>query len=182
MRQGDWIQTWTGIKFYPLDPLESEICLGDIVTPLSRICRFIGHSLHFYSVAEHSVHVANHVSEENRLWALLHDASEAYMCDLPRPLKYMEEARFYRDAEKKLQGIICAKFGLAPGMPDEVRIADNRMLATEARDLMPNKPDEWGNMLEPYTDVDLRYECLDVIKSYNLFCNSLNDELRRLEG
>jgi len=159
MRKGDWIQTWTGKQFYPLDPRPEEIDLMDIVVPLSRICRFTGHCSMPYTVAEHSIYVANHVSLENRLWALLHDASEAYLCDLPRPLKNLPEAAFYREAEKILQGMIVEKYGLSPTMPAEVKEADDRMLATEARDLTPNKPAVWGRMPEPYEDITILEPC-----------------------
>src|SRR5690606_29748913 len=86
-RKGDWMQTFTGRRFWPLDPRPDEICIEDIAHALSMQCRYAGHCLSFYSVAEHSVLLSQHVAEPFRRWALLHDASEAYLVDVPRPIK-----------------------------------------------------------------------------------------------
>ena len=92
--RGDgWITTYTGQHFYPLDPRPHEVNMLDIAHALSMICRFNGHTQFFYSVAEHSIRCAYHAHEqwpdriELQLAALLHDASEAYLCDIPRPVK-----------------------------------------------------------------------------------------------
>lgn len=150
MRKGAWIQTYTGRQFYPLDPRPEDIDPLDIVASLSRQCRFTGHTRSFYSVAQHSILVADHVPVDMRLWALLHDASEAYLCDLPRPLKRQPEFKAYREAETRVQACVCERFGLPVPEPEAVRLADLRMLATEARDLMPNKPAEWDWMPPPF--------------------------------
>ena len=100
-RYGGWIETYTGIAFYPLDPRVSEINIDDIAHSLSLKTRFNGHCDQFYSVADHSIRVANKVhfldefakfttlEERNALCrrALLHDAAEAYLCDIPAPIK-----------------------------------------------------------------------------------------------
>ena len=86
-RVGDWIQTMSGVIFYPLDPRPEEIRIEDIAHALSHQCRFAGHCREFYSVAEHSVRVSRELPQEFMLWGLLHDASEAYLVDLPRPIK-----------------------------------------------------------------------------------------------
>ena len=82
-----WVQTVTGKAFYPLKPDPSLISIEDIAWALSMQCRFAGHVLHFYSVAEHCVYISNSVPMEDALWGLLHDATEAYLTDVPRPLK-----------------------------------------------------------------------------------------------
>jgi hypothetical protein len=144
MRNGDWIQTYSGLKMYPLDPRPEEICIEDIAHALSNICRFTGHCSQFYSVAQHSVYVSTHVSDANALWGLLHDASEAYLCDIARPVKHSAELMGYRIAEKRLQSVIAVKFGLSPEQPDEIDVADKLLLVTEARDLGLLTP-EWDH-------------------------------------
>jgi hypothetical protein len=144
MRKGNWIQTYSGKKIYPLDPRPEEICIEDIAHALSNICRFTGHCSEFYSVAQHSVYVSVHVSKQNALWGLLHDASEAYLCDIVRPVKNSVELIGYKALEHRMQSAIGEVFGLSPVMPEEVKMYDNILLITEARDLGMLSP-EWNN-------------------------------------
>lgn len=109
-----WIQTFTGQDFDPFKPNPAKIDIADIAHALANQCRFSGHTREFYSVAQHCVEVASRVAPQHQGLALLHDASEAYLSDLPRPLKQMPEFQFYRDAEKALQATINYKFGLNP--------------------------------------------------------------------
>lgn len=158
-RHGDWTQTYTGRQFYPLDPRADDIDIVDIAHALSRICRFNGHCSRPYSVAEHSLHVALHVAQDQSepvdrttvLAALLHDASEAYLCDIPRPLKTMPEMAPYRAMEANVEAIIAAKYGLPHPLPAIVKRHDLRALATEYRDLVPNKRHPW-HLPEPAWD------------------------------
>jgi 5'-deoxynucleotidase YfbR-like HD superfamily hydrolase len=77
-------------------------------------------------VAEHSVHVSELCLPEHALWGLLHDASEAYLIDLPRPLKQLSEFAAYREAERRLQRAVAARFGLPPDQPARVILIDAR--------------------------------------------------------
>lgn len=151
MRNGDWIQTFTGRAFYPLDPRPEEICFADISHALSHLCRYGGHSRHFYSVAEHSSNLCEYFlsrrERELARWALLHDASEAYLVDVPRPLKPSLPA--YRVHEARLMSAICARFGLPDEEPEAVREADRRILTDEARALMAPPPMPWATEAEP---------------------------------
>ena len=131
-----WLQTYTGKKFYPLNPTLESICIEDIAHGLSLQCRFNGATSIFYSVAEHSVRVSMNLPQELALWGLLHDAAEAYMGDLVSPIKYQPEAKWFRDVEEGLMEAIASKFGLVWPMPKEVKKMDYVLLATEARDLM----------------------------------------------
>lgn len=136
-RLGGWIQTYTGRPFWPCDPRAEDIDPRDIAHALAHQCRFAGHTSSFYSVAEHSVRASLAVPEEFALWALLHDAPEAYLVDLPRPIKHMSGvAEAYQAAEAALMSVVCQVFGLPPDQPDEVTQVDMRLLVTEARDLM----------------------------------------------
>lgn len=140
-RKGDWIQTRTGRAFWPLDPRPSDIDIEDIAHALSMICRFGGHSTLFYSVAEHSWHVARSVPPADRLWALLHDAAEAYIADVPRPIKpFLLE---YDAIERGIQLAVCQRFKLDPRTPESVRRADFEILSDEAAQIMAPFPRPW---------------------------------------
>jgi len=150
-RRGDWMQTYTGRAFWPLDPREEEIDPLDIAHALSMLCRYGGHVRRFYSVAEHCVLMSYAVPPEHALWALLHDATEAYMVDLPRPIK--RHMREYRVAENRLMESVCARFGLerygfAGEMPASVKDADNRILLDERAALLGPCELRWNAELE----------------------------------
>lgn len=146
-RIGDWIQTASGVAFWPMDPRPEEIRIEDIAHALSHLCRFGGHSRSFYSVSQHSVLVSQNVEPEHALWALLHDATEAYLVDVPRPLKRFLAG--YVEIENRLMSVIAAKFGLPPEMPAEVKESDNRILVDEANQLLGPKPMPWSNPAMP---------------------------------
>lgn len=147
--RGDWMQTYTGRRFYPLDPQPEDVDPADIAHALSMVCRYGGHVHRFYSVAEHCVHLSHAVAPEHALWALLHDATEAYVGDMVRPLK--RHIGQYQLIEARLRFIIAERFALPPRsglmkgqMPDEVKDADNRILLDERAALMPNTAHSWG--------------------------------------
>ena len=139
-RTGDFMQTATGRKFWPMSPEPDEVFIEDIAHSLSLQCRYAGHCLRFYSVAEHSVLIARHLAAKHApevaLWGLLHDASEAYLVDVPRPVKpYLTG---YKVAEAAVMEVVCQRFGLAPfDMPPEVHDADERIIADELVNLVP---------------------------------------------
>jgi hypothetical protein len=139
-RKGDWILTSTGRRFWPLDPRPEDIDIEDIAHALSHLCRYGGHCREYYSVAQHSVLVSYICPPNQALWGLLHDAAEAYLCDVPRPIKTMLPG--YATMEGIVMAAIIKRFNLTPTRePDEVRLADNVLLATEMRDLM--RPNDW---------------------------------------
>jgi hypothetical protein len=143
-----FIQTYTKRKFYVLDPKPEQVSIEDIAHALSMVCRFTGHVSRFYSVAEHSVRVSRRVMEltgdpRQSLWGLLHDASEAYIADVSRPLKHTDAMSQYRAAEVQVQDAILERFGLSVIPPYAVHTADLELLATEARDLMSPLVDGW---------------------------------------
>jgi hypothetical protein len=140
-RNGDWMQTITGKKFWPIDPRPEDICIEDIAHALSMMCRFNGHCKKFYSVAEHSVLVSRAVPEEYALWGLLHDAPEAYIADIVKPAKPYIDG--YAEVEKRLMIAVCDAFGLDHSEPKDVKIADCAVLADEAEQIMGPHPDDW---------------------------------------
>lgn len=138
---------FSGNRFYPFNPigmdLVSKIDLEDIAHSLSNICRFNGHCSEFYSVAQHSVHVASLIKEDRlRLAGLLHDASEAYTGDIVTPFKRMFSSLWA--IETRLQKQINQHFGITLTEDDNAKIkaADLKALATEKRDLMPKQHHE----------------------------------------
>jgi hypothetical protein len=130
------ITTLSGIRFWPLLPNPADIRIEDIAHALSNQCRFAGHLREFYSVAEHSVRVSKHCRPEDALWGLLHDASEAYLSDVPAPMKELPEFEAYRAAERSLQDTIAVRFGLPIEQPRSVTQADRAVLGIEIRDLL----------------------------------------------
>ncbi len=138
-----YFRTYSGKHVHPLSPRPEEIDIEDVAHSLSQMCRFLGHTEGFYSVAQHSVHVSEQVPREDALWGLLHDASEAYLCDLPSPIKRDPEMSIYRIAEDRLMLAVCKKFGLPPKMPHSVAVADKVLLATEFRDVTTMDDPDW---------------------------------------
>lgn len=128
-----WIQTYSGRRFYPLLPDPDEIEIEDIAHALAMKCRYGGHTREFYSVAQHSV-IASTLFRDPELCfqALLHDAAEAYMADVPSPVKARPEFAFYREAEDRLQAVIFKRFGLPPRAHPLVHDADRWMIHCEA--------------------------------------------------
>lgn len=145
-----WIQLYSGRKFYPLKPKAEDIDIEDIAHSLSNMCRFTGHVKSFYSVAQHSVLVSHLCGAENALYGLLHDATEAYLVDMPKPIKRLETFSNFRDIESSIMVVIAEKFGLPSSEPKVVKDADIRILATEARDLMSPLHPDWRQPCEPY--------------------------------
>jgi hypothetical protein len=144
-RQGGWIKTYTGMHFYPMDPREEEIEIEDIAHALSNICRWTGHCRVFYSVAQHCLVVANELQRLGRyrlmvLAGLLHDASEAYLTDIPSPIKPFLTG--YKKAERRLEECIARKFMVPYPWPKEVKEVDEAALGAEARDLVGGT-DDW---------------------------------------
>jgi hypothetical protein len=145
--ESPWITTFTGRQFHPFNPAVSDIHIYDIAHALANTCRFNGHTNQFYSVAQHSVLVAEVVKrmapDRPCHDALLHDAAEAYLTDVCTPVKRSLDG-FVAMEERVLRTIFEAYKVDRPGAVREALIhrADTTLLATEARDLVRGwKPD-----------------------------------------
>lgn len=138
--------TSSGRAFSPLAPKSADIVIEDIAHALSHQCRFGGHSKAFYSVAQHSVLVSHAVPAQYALWALLHDASEAYLVDVPTPLKVTDALKGYRAVEAVVQRTIYQRFGLVGDEPAAVHAADRALLILEAEALF-TPPAPWAASL-----------------------------------
>lgn len=157
MRRGEWIGTYTGKHFYIIDPRPEEVCIEDIAHALSQICRFNGHSVETYSVAVHCLNVERYLNQHGydkliRLYGLLHDAPEAYIGDITRPLKKCLGEGAVEKIESRIMDAIYAHFGIPKPGADAakaVKDADDYILACEAKRYMVNAR-EWG--LLPQTE------------------------------
>jgi uncharacterized protein len=138
LEPGPFIQTLSGRRVNPLDAAPEDIDPADIARALANTCRFGGHSRAFYSVAQHSAIVCDLLGErgatpDELMAALLHDAAEAYLGDLPHPLKHRSElGAQFREAEKRLEAVIVQRFAL-PDASARVKPLDRALLATERR-------------------------------------------------
>ena len=143
--RGDWMQTFTGKQFFPLDPRAEEICIEDIAHALSLLCRYGGHCRTFYSVAEHSLLVESAMKGDDvrmRLGALMHDAAEAYLVDVPRPIK--RNLPLYSQIEMQVDVAISEKFDLYwPIKQAVIGSLDNRILLDERAALMAPTDHDW---------------------------------------
>ncbi|MGN6107391.1 MAG: YfbR-like 5'-deoxynucleotidase [Kofleriaceae bacterium] len=145
------MQTYSGEQIWPLDPRADEVHLDDICVGLARECRYGNHCRDFYSVAEHSVIVSLNVERIalNSWWspakarlaarqALLHDASEAYIGDIPSPLKSQRAMRGYRRVESRWEDAVNQRFGVRPTRQttELVHEVDRRVVLDEVEALM----------------------------------------------
>ncbi len=136
-----WITTYSGVKFNPFKPVAKDVDIVDIAQATSNLCRFTGHVKKFYSVAEHCILVSQLVPEEHALAALLHDASEAYVNDMPAPMKRRPELALYLEVELGVQRAVYYAFDVPFPYPDCVKEVDYNICAAEAKKLFKDVPD-----------------------------------------
>ena len=151
-KAGIGIEMVNGGRFLILDPKASALDPQVLAHALSNLCRFTGHTQKFYSVAQHCVIVSKIVPPELAMQGLLHDASEAFIGDLSRPLKAILDILapgILFSIEERIHEVIAEKF--KSGFPHDpaVKIADNVSLATEKRDLMAETGRPWYNLPDP---------------------------------
>jgi hypothetical protein len=171
MKTTPYIATYTGKTFYPLEPDVESVDIVDIAHSLSLQCRYNGHVSRFYSVAEHSLYLSEAVPSEHALTALLHDATEAYLCDLPRPIK--SAITIYREVEDRLWKVVANKFNLPSELPDIVKQMDAGICNDEMKELMSAFKGKTG--VESYGHVwSQGFACLHPVVAKDVF-------LRRFE-
>lgn len=161
---GPTILTADGIYFDYDNPI-SGITLNAVARGLANTCRFAGQCNHFYSVAEHSVWVSRIVPPEFAEIGLLHDAAEAFICDMPKPLKNILPD--YRAIEARVEAAVFGAFGFANPLPAAIKEADMIMLRTEQQQIMKNK-DKWKWAADMPRD-DIVLECLSPDEAYAAF-------------
>lgn len=164
-RKGDWMQTYTGRRFYPVDPRPEDVDILDIALALGNIGRYLGHC-RFYSVAEHSVMVSRAVPEHLALEGLLHDAEEAYVHDMIRPWKRaLDKDNEYFKLARQINIVVRARFGLGPDESPEVKQADVAVLGAEKAVLHP-RSDPW---YLPFPDPGFKIRCFAPVEATKLF-------------
>lgn len=162
--RGPSIVLRSGKRFHVLDPRPDDIKIADIAASLSKLCRYTGHCKQFYSVAEHCYLVSVILEKElgrpeAAMWGLLHDAQEAYIGDMSRPLKVaLRQAgiTLYDDTADKLDAAVAEAFGITvtEDMAAAVKFADNIALATEKAALI-DSDEEWLDLPNPSVLFDI---------------------------
>ena len=153
-----WIQTYSGGQFHILDPQQDEILITDVGHALAMLCRFTGHVRRFYSIAEHSVLGSRLVPPGDALWFLLHDASEAFINDINRPLKHFTGVGpAYIPIEAVVMKAICKKFRLPEEEPASIKKIDNAMLMAEKEQLLA--PMEWDSKYGEIKPANIKVKC-----------------------
>ncbi len=147
--EADKIRTFTGIYINPFDATPEQINIQDIAHALANIPRFGGHPKRFLSVAEHCLYCYAWAPDAFKLEALLHDASEAYLLDIPRPIK--NRLPGYKEAEERLMGVIAQALSLVYPMPAIIKDIDNQALVFEWENLVL-KDIRAADRLRPYTN------------------------------
>lgn len=145
---GPTIMLQSGAWFDFCAPASSEFTIGDIAHGLANICRYSGQCSNFYSVAEHSILVSE-TAVGFEFEALMHDAAEAFLGDITRPLKQILPE--YRRIESEVERAILDRFGVTGPLPPQVKQADLRVLASEQKQIMPTGTDGWvrGHKVDP---------------------------------
>lgn len=137
-----YVSTYLGHRFHLAAPHIDDVHIEDIAHGLAFQCRFNGQTQAFYSVAQHSLLVAGLVPARLRLAALLHDAAEAYLGDMVKPLKALFPE--FSMLEARVMAVIGERFGVAGFADPAIKRADLVALATEKRDLMPHSCEPWA--------------------------------------
>lgn len=174
MTTGPWMETHAG-KRLSLPVTEDMIDIEDIAHSLSMQCRYAGHTLRFYSVAEHCIIIADYIAErtgdyQHALAGLLHDASEAYLVDVPKPVKVCLTG--YREIEQQVEETIAKKWDLDYPWSDLIKEADCRILHDERATLFNWSGFEWDL---PYPDpLFVTVEALDPKVAKDQFLRSFH--------
>lgn len=181
-----YITTYSKIHFTPTEPNEEDIKMEDIAHALSLLCRANGHFKTFFSVAQHSLNCAVEAksrgcSDKVQLACLLHDASEAYLSDITRPVK--KELPIYRRIEEKLQNMIWNKFLTDPLTDKEIKQVfeiDDAMLYFEFEHYMQESVLDYIPVIKSQPEFDNRsFESVEgkFLKTFQKLTGEVKDFL-----
>lgn len=146
-----WIQTYTGQPFDLVDPQPEMVHLEDIAHALAHLCRYTGHVVQHYSVAQHSA-LASRVAPDEvdlKFQALMHDAAEAYVGDVSKPMK-MVLGPAMREVEDRVWRAVADRFRLPLELDPRVKEVDLRLLETERQQLLGTCERDWQLDVDPY--------------------------------
>lgn len=171
-----YIATFTGKKFFLLEPRIEDIDIRDIAHALAMQCRWTGHSRFHYSVAQHAYYCSFLGPENEAFHRLNHDDSEAYIGDMNRPLKhYTDAGTAYRKVEQPLQNLIYDAFGLSHIEPLSVHAADNAMLYAEKEQIMGYTFGEAQKWTPTEAPANITIEQWSPEKAETMFLNRFNE-------
>ena len=161
--------TFSGGRFWPLDPRPEDISIYDVAHSLAMMCRFNGHCIKFYSIAEHSCHIYDKTSKKNKRWAILHDAPESFVGDMVNPLKkFMPE---FRTAEDKIMDLFCEKWGMPKKMPEEVHRLDRAIVRDEIVNMKTH-----GDWSIPQEGIGAKIQCWSPERAEEEFLSRCKNE------
>lgn len=174
----EYITTYTGEHFFPLEPDGEKLKIEDIAHALSLLCRGNGHVTHFFSVGQHCIHCALEAQARGYsravcLACLLHDGSEAYLSDVPRPFK--KTLPSYQRLEEQFLSILYRRFLGRDLRADEKKLVkeiDDDMLYFDLKELLGETPDQEPPVMKssfsldyvPFEEVERKY-----LELYRLF-------------
>lgn len=165
----------SGIYLDLANPRPDQINIRDIAQSLSNICRYGGHC-NFYSVAEHSVHCASLAAREGGnndviFATLMHDAHEAYIGDMTKPLKLLMPE--YQKLEKKIEAVVNKKFGIDTSHKKIIKKFDHQMLKAEKEYLFPKDKIRW-NGFDTIKKPDIKIHCWIPNEAERMFFRVFN--------
>lgn len=174
-----WIQTYMGHKFDPLNIDLETIDIVDIAHSLAMKPRFNGHCEHHYSVAEHCITMARLVEPQYAIHALLHDAAEAYLPDVPAPIK--PHLIGFKEIEDNIMAAIYRKYNLetSPEIERAVKVSDLRILHTEKLQLLKDPNIKW-NHVEKFEPYNIALTCCSASFAKQIYLKSFNDLINEL--
>jgi hypothetical protein len=152
------IRTISGQYVNVFEPNPDTLLISDIAHALSHQCRFGGHLPRFYSVAQHSLLCYLIAKEEEKFDALMHDASEAYLLDMPKPIKL--ELPDYNIIEDNLMKILAKKFNFNYPKSPEVERVDIHLLKWEWEVIMLELPNSVYGPIDCMTPLEAKTEFL----------------------
>lgn len=167
------IRTYTGRHVDPFVMTRADVHHRDIAHALSHACRFGGHSEGHLSVARHSINVMHwlerHEASPSELLAgLLHDAAEAYIGDMVRPLKHRDEMQLYRELDDRVTAVILEAFGLPyDELPAIVHEADVAVTNVEVHYLRFIYDNPWQHDKQEYLAQLHRYNSIHNLTAEN---------------
>ena len=183
-----YLETVSGRKVNVSNPDPATITIGDIAWALSRMPRFSGHSIPYipYSVAQHCIQVAKELAPHGpriQLHGLLHDAAEAYINDLPSPVKHIPEIHaVIKKLEDTLMLAVYSSLGITPPTEEEeriVKVADKNQQAVEAYNFMYSRGSDWNLPEVSFKKLQEFEQPLTSLQAYDKFLFFFN-ELRNL--
>lgn len=165
----NWIQTLTGKKIFLDSPQPGDFDILDIAHGLALTCRYSGQCGRFYSVAEHSINVMQHLPDELKFAGLMHDASEAYIHDITRPVKCWLNAHglnVYHLLEDNFMLAIAERFEFQYPINHLVKYVDNKVILTERRDVVEDQDLDWEIPGEPYPESTMEFSINTAVEMF----------------